>query len=153
MLGFSAGGHLAAVTGTANDGSDPMATDPVERRSCWPEALVLGYPLISLLLQQRDPVLRALLPDQPGSELWRELSAETRVTADTPPPFLWHAADDQLSVEHSLLFAEALRQHGVPFALHVFATGGHDRGLAHGHMQLRAWTALCARWLEHRGFR
>lgn len=51
MLSFSAGGYLAAVTGAAMDSSDPIGTDPVERRICRPEALVLGYPLVSLLLQ------------------------------------------------------------------------------------------------------
>lgn len=153
MLGFSAGGHLAAMTGTTIAAGDPEASDPVERCSRRPDLLILGYPLISLQLQQHDPGVWVLLGSRPDSALCRQLSAEAQVTAVTPPSFLWHAADDGLPVEHSLLFASALGAHRVPVELHVFASGGHGQGLARRHPQLRPWTALCARWLTQRGFR
>ena len=62
------------------------------------------------------------------------------MTADTPPTFLWHAADDEnVPVENSLLFAGALSSRQVPFDLHVFESGGHGLGLAEDHPEVKAW--------------
>ena len=153
VLGFSAGGHLAATAGTRFDDGDPLAADPVERCGCRPDALVLCYPVISFGEHRHEGSLTNLLgPDAPD-ELRRALSADERVTAETPPAFLWHTADDQsVPVAHSLLFAGALSRHGVPFELHVYPRGRHGLGLALDDPVVGSWTALCARWLAGRGF-
>ena len=82
-------------------------------------------------------------------EARREWSLERRVTADTPPTFLWHTvADEPVPVENSLLFASALAAHRVPFALHVFPDGEHGLNLAVGEPLASAWPNLCAAWLH-----
>jgi acetyl esterase/lipase len=153
ILGFSAGGHLAATSGTQYDRGAPGADDPVERASCRPDALVLCYPVISFGEHRHHGSMVNLLGDGAPEELRRTLSAETRVTADTPPAFLWHTADDAgVPVENSLLFASALRRHGVPFALHVYPRGRHGLGLAEDDPVAGSWTGLCAHWLATEGF-
>jgi acetyl esterase/lipase len=153
ILGFSAGGHLAATAGTQFDRGAPLAADPVERHGCRPDLLILGYPVISFGEHRHEGSLANLLGADAPDALRRALSAEERVTAATPPAFLWHTADDaSVPVEHSLLFALALRRHGVPFALHVYPHGRHGLGLTADDPVVGSWTALCARWLAGQGF-
>ncbi len=153
ILGFSAGGHLAATAGTYHDAGDPAAADPVERVSCRPDAIVLCYPVITFGEHLHAGSRTNLLGDDPSVELRDALSLETRVNTETPPAFLWHTADDaSVPVENSLLFAGALSRAGVPFALHVFPHGRHGLGLAEDDPVVGAWTGLCARWLAMQGF-
>lgn len=153
ILGFSAGGHLAASATTIHDGGDPGASDPVARQSCRPDGAILCYPVITLGEHRHDGSRRNLLGDTPDPALVESLSLETRVDARTPPCFLWHTADDgAVPVQNSLLFASALARHRVPHALHVFAHGRHGLGLAQDHPEARAWTGLCATWLRAMGF-
>ena len=155
VLGFSAGGHLAATISTHWDRGDAAARDPVERESCRPDAAILCYPVISLTAPYAHQGSRNnLLGPEPPEELCRDLSNETRVNAETPPAFLWHTADDAgVPVEHSIDYALALRRHGVPFALHVFPHGRHGLGLAAEAPDVAKWTELCADWLRGLGFR
>lgn len=153
ILGFSAGGHLAATASTLFDDGNPDSPDPIERQSCRPTAAVLCYPVISFLQFTHLGSMRNLLGDNPTVPLRRALSAEQNVTTQTPPTFLWHTADDAgVSVVNSLLYAQALGQQGIPFALHVFPYGRHGLGLAQDDRQVGAWTALCATWLAGLGF-
>ncbi len=152
MLGFSAGGHLAATAATRWDHGNPEASDEVERSSSRPDALILCYPVISFGACTHFGSMRNLLGDDPSLELRSRLSAETHVTSDTPPTFLWHTADDScVSVEHSLLFAAALHRNNVPFALHVYPRGAHGLGLAEDDSEVQTWTAHCARFLTDCG--
>ena len=125
----------------------------MERCGCRPDALILCYPVISFGEHRHEGSLVNLLRAAAPVELRRTLSAEARVTAETPPAFLWHTADDaSVSVEHSLLFAGALRRQGVPFELHVYPHGRHGLGLATDDPVVGSWTTLCARWLAGQGF-
>ncbi len=154
ILGFSAGGHLASTAVTHFDDGSPSSADPIERVSCRPDLGVLLYPVITLT----DPFTHTgsrhnLLGDNPSPDLVKLLSNEQQVTAQTPPCFLMHTADDEaVPVENSLMFAEALRKAGVPFELHVFEHGHHGVGLATGDPVLGAWPRLCAGWLRTRRF-
>lgn len=153
ILGFSAGGHLAASAGTLFDQDDPAAADPIQRHSSRPDALVLCYPVITFGEHRHDGSMGNLLGPEPSKDLRRQLSLELRVTPETPPTFLWHTADDAgVPVENALLFAQALSRCRVPFALHVFARGRHGLGLAPDDPAVGAWTGLCARWLADQGF-
>jgi acetyl esterase/lipase len=148
ILGFSAGGHLAATAATSWDHGTSEADDEIERLSSRPDALVLGYPVISFGASAHFGSMHNLLGPDPTPELRLRLSAETRVTAQTPPTFLWHTADDAgVSVEHSLLFATALARHGIPFGLHIYPYGAHGLGLAEHDPELHTWTLHCARFL------
>lgn len=123
-IGFSAGGHLAAALGTQSEEK--------------PDAMVLGYAVT--LGDTWAPMGR---PNQPD--------LGTLVSDATPPAFLFATQGDALvPVKNSLAFADALAEHDIPFALHVFPTGGHGLSLAKpctcggnlGHVNPEA-----ARWL------
>ncbi|GAP06406.1 esterase [Anaerolinea thermolimosa] len=132
VCGFSAGGHLAAALGTMG-------------RVC-PNALILGYPVI---LDSLSHILAVSIP-----------SLEKHVDSQTPPTFIFTTANDSVvPVNHSLKFAEALDQAGVPFELHIFQDGAHGLSLAKPHTSsgfkelvhagVARWVELCAVWLEN----
>jgi len=149
IMGFSAGGHLAATAGTHFDGGDKAAADPVDRFSSRPDFLILVYPVISMEEGTTHAGSRLnLLGEHPAADLVRHYSNELQVTAETPPTFLLHAGDDDVvPVQNSLLFYEALVAHHVPAELHLYPHGGHGFSLAIGKGRLQDWTQLCARWL------
>jgi len=153
ILGFSAGGHLAATLGTRFDVGKPDAGDPIERVSSRPDLMVLVYPVITMGEFTHAGSKKYLLGDNPTLEEIRNYSNELWVTKDTPPTFLVHsAADPGVPVENSLLFAEALRKHGVPFEIHLYEKGPHGFGLAPGDPILSSWPGRCADWLGSHGF-
>lgn len=155
LLGFSAGGHLTANAGTSYDLGNALADDRIERQSCRPDLLVLCYPVITMM----DPYTHEgsrnnLLGEAANSEAFEHHSNEKNVTADTPPTFLWHTADDgAVSVENSLMFASALSKHKVPFDLHVYTKGRHGLGLADEEEHTKGWTDVCAKWLVYNHFK
>lgn len=153
ILGFSAGGHLASTVATHHDAGDPGASDPVDRLSCRPDAVVLCYAVISFGRFGHLGSMENLLGPAPPEGLRESLSNETQVTRDTPPSFLWHTAEDAgVPVQNSLLFAEALAGQGVPFELHVYPNGCHGLGLAPEDPHVASWSRLCGEWLKGLGF-
>ena len=153
ILGFSAGGHLASTAGTHLDSGNPDAQDPVDRVSSRPDFLVLAYPVISFdpAIAHRGSV-RNLLGDNPAQALLDDLSNDLRVTADTPPTFLFHTdADTGVVPEHSIRFYLALRRARVPAEIHVFEKGPHGVGLALDDPSLGLWPTLLTNWLRGRG--
>lgn len=153
ILGFSAGGHLAATTATQWDHGKPDHDDPIERAGCRPDLAILCYPVISFMQATHGGSMTNLLGPSPTLAERRAQSAELNVSPETPPTFLWHTADDEaVDVENSLLFGAALGRHGVPFELHVFPSGRHGLGLAADHPDVAIWPNLCARFLHDQGF-
>jgi acetyl esterase/lipase len=153
MMGFSAGGHLTATTGTHFDAGKPDAPDPIDRVSSRPDFLILAYPVISF-----DPAIahagsvRSLLGDNPDPKLLEDLSNDLRVTPQTPPTFLFHTnADTGVVAENSVRFYLALRRAKVPAELHIFENGPHGVGLALADPALSAWSTLLTTWLRGRG--
>lgn len=156
MFGFSAGGHLASSVATrcVHDRGQPGAADPIERESCKLAYSVLVYPVITLddlYAHQRSK--RNLLGDaQPTPELLQSLSTETLVTPDTPPAFLVHSmADSKVDPGNSVLFHDALVEHGVPTVLNLYPDGRHGVGLAQSKRmpKMATWPELCLAWLRH----
>jgi acetyl esterase/lipase len=153
LLGFSAGGHLVSTVGTHYDGGDPEAADPVDRSSSRPDALVLCYPVISFGPHGHQGSRNNLLGEKAPADLVLSLCNDTQVTADTPPSFLWHTADDAgVPVLNSLLFAAALARCGVPHEIHVYEQGRHGLGLALEDPHVATWSQLCGEWLKNLGF-
>ena len=154
MWGFSAGGHLTATAGTRYDAGKAGALDAIERQGCRPDFLVLAYPVITL----GDPSAHTgsrkyLLGDHPDPALVKELSAETQVTKDTPPSFLYSTTDDKtVPIANSVMFYSALVSAGVSAEMHLFEHGPHGTGLAQGFPDLNVWPNLLATWMRARGF-
>ena len=154
VLGFSAGGHLAATVATKFDDGDAGASDPVDRVSSRPDVAVLCYPVITFVEPSAYmPGAKNLIGPDPTKAQLELLSAERHVSPRTPPTFLWHTLDDDLvDVENSLLYAAALRKHKVDFALHIYESGLHGLGLMDDHPVDRTWSRICADWLASHGF-
>lgn len=147
VIGSSAGGHLAATLLTKWDEGNPSHQDPVERVSSRPNLGVLCYPVITMGEHTHQGSKRQLLGETPSPELVEELSAELRVTKETPPCFIWHTYQDPaVPVENALFFAGALRNAGVPFELHIYQDGGHGLGMKNAI----PWPEDCWRWLSKR---
>lgn len=154
IIGFSAGGHLAASTAVYPLEGNPAAEDPVERVSSRPDCLILGYPVISMERYHHQGSRNNLLGPDPQPELVDALSLEKHVHGNLPPVFIWHTADDEVvSVMNSLMFAEGLAGEQIDFALHIFPNGRHGLGLAEEQPDVAAWTDLLAAWLVQIGFR
>ncbi len=141
VMGFSAGGHLAATTGTHFDANTR------------PDFLILGYPVIYFTGPYvHKGSVRNLLGDNPDPKLLEDLSDELRVTAQTPPTFLFTtSADTGVPAENSIAFYLALHKAGVPAELHVFEKGPHGVGLDFGDPALGEWPMLLVNWLRGRG--
>lgn len=153
ILGFSAGGHLAATVGTHYDAGDLKAKDPTDRLSCRPDALILCYPVITTNKFAHQGSIVNLLGENPSEELLNNLSNEKQVDENTPVAFLWHTANDEgVPVENSLMFAAALQSHHVPYALHIYSKGAHGLGLAEEYPEICTWTSTCGEWLKVNGF-
>ena len=154
MWGFSAGGHLAATAGTHFDTGRIDTTDDVEKKSSRPDFLILAYPVITLLEPSAHNGSRKyLLGENPDPALIQSLSAETQVTSQTPPTFLFSTTDDKtVPIANSVMFYEALVKAGVPAELHIFQLGAHGAGLAPANPQLNVWPDLVIKWMRERGY-
>lgn len=150
IIGFSAGGHLAATAATHFDSGNPNAEDPVERYSCRPDFAVLVYPVIIVDAKSRDShsgVSKNLLGDNPSNELQDFFSAEKRVSSESPPVFLAHAIDDTVVPStNSQAFHQALRAHGVRTHYLELSSGGHGLNRYQGEMW-DAWQKQSLEWL------
>jgi acetyl esterase/lipase len=163
VMGYSAGGHLAATVG--NQWMLPVVSETLgtEREETKVNGMVLGYPVITAGEFTHEDSIKFLLGEEryqnPAER--RKVSMELHVTRDTPPAFLWHTfADDLVPVENTLLMAEALRKEGVPFELHIYPQGPHGLAVCDEttadckeHLNPYAdyaagWVTQCIRWIR-----
>jgi acetyl esterase/lipase len=154
VIGFSAGGHLAALAGTQFVPGNPEAEDPIERASSRPDYLVLGYPWIGAVSLDTSHLNYCKLYDLMNrcAALHAAYSPDLFVTKETPPTFMYHTFTDQtVPVEQGLRFYEALVKAGVPSELHIFANGPHGTGLGKGDPALDQWPGLLETWLRAQG--
>ncbi len=151
MMGFSAGGHLAATVGTHFDGGRPDAPDPVERMSCRPDFLVLVYPVTSVGRQGHVGCRNNILGPSPLDEDMDCLDNVRHIGTNTPPTFLAHSKTDRVvPVAHSADFHAALRKHGVASEFFELPRGRHGLGCGKGE-HWKAWQTKCLAWLKGRG--
>ena len=154
ILGFSAGGHLAATTGLQFAWEDEMATDEIGQQSARPDFMVLVYPVMSMSESYMHEGSRNNLigKDAPAS-LGDLMSHEKQVTGQTPPAFLIHTTMDKaVPPENSIYFYLAMREAGVDAEMHIFEKGRHGFGLAPDDPVLSGWPALAADWIRTKGF-
>lgn len=168
IMGFSAGGHLAASLGTLWDGEllqkalgelYPAANG---RKQWKPDGMILCYPVITMGEYTHQESRSLLLGEQDTSQMRQYLSLENQVTEKTVPVFLWHTQEDaDVPVENSLQFAMALRKKKIPFELHIYEKGCHglslcDETVDDGNKDRlllpdnTGWLKMSVNWLKRR---
>ena len=154
LMGFSAGGHLAALAATQPVAGRADSEAPEERFSSRPDYLVLGYPWIGAISSDTSHLSYCkLLNLMDQCEVLRTAySPDLFVSKETPPTFWVHAADDKtVPVEQGLRFFEALIKAGVPAEAHIYGHGGHGFGLGKGDPELEEWPAQLEKWMRAQG--
>ncbi|MFZ0742828.1 MAG: alpha/beta hydrolase [Terracidiphilus sp.] len=154
LIGFSAGGHLAALAATQFVPGKADAEDPIDRASSRPDFLVLGYPWIGAISSDTSHLSYCKLFNVMDrcEALRAAYSPDLFVTKETPPMFWYHTFNDQtVPVEQGLRFYEALVKAGVPAEAHIFANGPHGTGLGSGDAALDQWPNLLENWLRAQG--
>ncbi len=148
ILGFSAGGHLASMSALRHTDAVLSLDDPVDKISSRPDLAVLCYPVLSFEQFAHAGSVRHFLGDEFCRENLHKFSAETNVTHNAPPMFIWHTVEDQaVPVENSLILAAELQKNRVPFALHIYPNGLHGLNLAVDTKETFMWTEECKLWL------
>lgn len=156
VIGFSAGGHLAASLGTIWDNDEIEAFLNMEKGYNRPTGMVLSYPVISgLEYAHRGSFDNILGEKKDDGDARRELSLELRVDEKTAPTFIWTTATDTVvPPQNSIMFAQALAEKGIPFEMHVYPKGGHGASLANpivgwgAPTPITAWVNDSIRWMK-----
>lgn len=157
ILGFSAGGHLASMAATLFNEQPTLpgpAPDAVDAVSARPDVAVLCYPVIALNAPHTHHGSRKnLLGPADSDELADQLSTDRRVTAETPPTFIFQTDEDTgVPAENAVGFYLACRRAGVPAELHVYQPGRHGIGLAQKLPAVSSWPERLQDWLALQGF-
>lgn len=148
VMGFSAGGHLAACLSNLYDSRVYASEDGISAR---PDFSILIYPVISM----SDGIAHQgsksnLLGTAASKDLVETFSIEKQVDALTPPTFLIHASNDRsVPVQNSIQYYEALLQYNVPVEMHIYENGGHGFGLGKAGTN-QFWTSSLEHWLQQR---
>ncbi len=150
VLGFSAGGHLAATLAVGHAEPVYRPIDAVDRESARPDQVGLVYPVILLEgphahVGSRDQLLGPLA----SPDLIARRSPERHVTASTPPCFIAHGCDDaSVPVENGMALLAALRAAQVGCEAHFFAQGAHGFGMGDPAQSNALWPQLYADWIR-----
>lgn len=154
IIGFSAGGHLAALAATQPIPGKADAEDPIDRVSSRPDYLILGYGWLGAVSSDTSHLSYCKLFNvmDKCEDLRKAYEPALYVTKDTPPTFMYHTfTDTTVPVQQALSFYDALVKAGVPSELHVFANGPHGTGLGKGDPALDKWPNLMEEWLRAQG--
>jgi acetyl esterase/lipase len=139
VVGFSASGHLATYA----------MIHPDENAALSPDFAILVYGTSKLNPTNRDWLEKNLYYRSLSDDEERRESILDWVTEDTPPAFLVHAVDDDIShYTESTMYADALREKGVHAELHLFAHGGHGFGPGRSSDGTDQWLDLAANWIR-----
>ncbi len=148
VMGFSAGGHLAATASTHFNKQVGEIVDP--NVNVRPDFSILMYPVISFTdglahLGSRDNLLNKNI----SVEKIKEYSNELQVNKDTPPAFLVHAIDDGVLVGNSIAYVKALKSHNIPAEMHIYDKGGHGFSMKKSNTgPVAKWPDRLAEWMQ-----
>ncbi|RHJ95412.1 alpha/beta hydrolase [Parabacteroides bouchesdurhonensis] len=131
VMGFSAGGHLAAMLSNSQKRTYPLV-DAADKESCCPNFCLLVYP--------------AYLD---GENF--QLSPELKISSETPPTMLIQAEDDKSYINSSLYYYYALKEMGVPVWMHLYSKGGHGYGLRDTGVAINEWPDRAEDWFRELG--
>lgn len=132
ILGFSAGGHLAATLSNNYAARTYPAVDDADKESCRPDFTLLIYP--------------AYLVDKNNV-----LAPEIKVTSETPRTFIVMTEDDGVRVDGPLIYYMALKNAKVPAEMHLYAEGGHGYGMRRNDNLVSTWPQRASDWLGSLG--
>ena len=146
VIGFSAGGHLAATLSTRYEEKTYESTDNTSSK---PNFALLVYPVISMNTAITNKGSKEkLLGLNPSQELTDKFSSELHVNSTTPPTFIVHASDDKsVPVENSINYYLALKNMKIQAEMHIYEKGGHGFGLGIIDTS-KNWTIDCENWLK-----
>lgn len=130
ILGFSAGGHLAAAASTNYEARTYPRADAADDTNSRPDFSLLIYPAYLTVKDQNDKV-----------------APELPVNAQTPPTFIVMTQDDGIRVETAVFYSLALKNAKVPCEMHIYPKGGHGYGLRPTADTVTTWPARAAEWL------
>ncbi len=155
VIGFSAGGHLAAALGTLWDNDEIEKQLDFTKGYNRPTGMVLAYAVLSgLEYAHRGSIDNILKERREDDEARRSVSLELHVSEKTCPAFLWSTVTDTtVPVQNSLLFAKALSDHKIPYEMHLYPEGGHGASLGNAivgsHLPgIASWVTDSARWMH-----
>jgi acetyl esterase/lipase len=134
VLGFSAGGHLAAMASNQCEPRSYAAIDEADAASCRPDFTVLIYPAYLTVKEEGDRIV-----------------PELNLSSNTPPTFIAMTEDDPIRVETALFYAVGLKKVNVPLELHIYPSGGHGYGLRPSKDLVTTWPQRAADWMRNRG--
>lgn len=158
VMGFSAGGHLAAsysIKWNENWVAEKLGVSSKELR---PDRMILGYPVITSGKFAHKESFTYLLGDK-YDELKDELSIEKNINKDTPPCFVWHTkTDNTVPYENTLMLIDSLKEKNIPVESHIFNKGDHGLSLANKvtmnknkwgiEETVQVWVQYLENWLD-----
>lgn len=150
IMGFSAGGHLAATLGTHYDNDKNSLPNSIDSLSARPDFMVLIYPVITMKSSFTHQGSKDnLLGKNPEQQLIDFYSNELHINKNTPPTFIIHSTDDEVvSVMNSILFYQALVKEKIYSEMHIYPKGGHGFSLAIGQGHLQTWVDRLSEWID-----
>jgi acetyl esterase/lipase len=150
VIGFSAGGHLASTLSTHYAEKVYEVKDNTSAR---PDFSLLIYPVVSFDTAVTHMGTRNnLIGLKPDEKQVKRFSNELQITAETPPAFLVHSADDNaVPVMNSIGYFRGLQKNNIPVELHIFQKGGHGYGLSPNGGTESSWPDLCIKWMKQMG--
>lgn len=157
VMGFSAGGHVAASLGTKHASAIYPAQDSADKLSAKPDFMLLVYPVITMSDTGTHKGSRdALLGLTPSAQDIADYSLENKVSAETPATFIALAGNDGSVQPHanSFAFQQKLVAQKVSVELHAFPDGGHGFGIkGAAGKRAAAWPQLAIDWLASIGMK
>lgn len=153
VLGFSAGGHVAASVTTRFDFTDGQ-TDPLSNISAKPSFSILGYPVISMSADfthdgSRKALFGKTFGETPPGKLLKENSFELQVTSTIPPVFMFHGVADQaVPVANSLSFFNEVQKYNQQSELHIYQSSIHGVGMVQGQGSISSWPQALELWMK-----